>query len=73
MGELSKSDAESKKSMYIESLKNLKKEVREDFTEMDFENADQRTEVEKQIEIMESAYDDGVKLLESMSFANLKK
>jgi len=24
--------------------------------------------VEKQIEIMESAYDDGVKLLESMSF-----
>jgi hypothetical protein len=35
---------------------------------MDFENADQRTEVEKQIEIMESAYDDGVKLLESMSF-----
>ncbi len=67
-GELSKSDAESKKSSYIESLKNLKKEVREDFTEMDFENADQRTEVEKQIEIMESAYDDGVKLLESMSF-----
>ena len=64
MGELSKSDAESKKSSYIESLKNLKK----DFTEMDFENADQRTEVEKQIEIMESAYDDGVKLLESMSF-----
>ena len=35
---------------------------------MDFENADQRTEIEKQIEIMESAYDDGVKLLESMSF-----
>ena len=35
---------------------------------MDFENADQRTEVEKQIEIMESAYDDDVKLLESMSF-----
>ena len=68
MGELSKSDAESKKSMYVESLKKLKKEVREDFTEMDFENADQRTEVEKQIEIMERAYDDGVKLLESMSF-----
>ena len=68
MGELSKSDAESKKSMYIESLKKLKKEVREDFTEMDFENADQRTEIEKQIEIMERAYDDGVKLLESMSF-----
>ena len=68
MGELSKSDAESKKSMYIESLKKLKKEVREDFTEMDFENADQRTEMEKQIEIMERAYDDGVKLLESMSF-----
>ena len=68
MGELSKSDAESKKSSYIESLKKLKKEVREDFTEMEVEKADQRTEVEKQIEIMESAYDDGVKLLESMSF-----
>ena len=68
MGELSKSDAESKKSSYIESLKNLKKEVREDFTEMDFENAGRMWRMEKQIEIMERAYDDGVKLLESMSF-----
>ena len=68
MGELSRSDAEAKRSRYSETLKRIKKNVREDFGEMDFENAFQRKKMEKTIEKMEKKYDECIQLLERMSF-----
>lgn len=68
MGELSRSDAEAKRSRYSETLKRIKKNVREDFREMDFENAFQRKKMEKTIEKMEKKYDECIQLLERMSF-----
>lgn len=68
MGELSKSDAEAKRNRYTETLKKIKKNVREDFEEMDFENAFQRRKMEKTIAKMEKKYDECIKLLADMSF-----
>lgn len=45
-----------------------KKDVREDFEEMDFENAQERTMMESCIESMEDVYDGLVRMLEGMSF-----
>jgi len=68
MGELSRSDAEAKRSRYSETLKRIKKNVREDFEEMDFENAFQRRKMEKAVEKMEKKYDECIQLLAGMGF-----
>lgn len=68
MGELSKSDAEAKRSRYSETLKKIKENVREDFKEMDFKNAIQRKNMEKVIEKMEKKYDECIQLLTGMTF-----
>lgn len=68
MGELSKSDAEAKRSRYSEILEKIKENVREDFKEMDFKNAIQRKNMEKAIEKMEKKYDECIQLLTGMKF-----
>lgn len=68
MGELSKSDAEYKRSRYIERLNDLKGDIREDFEEMDFENADQRDVMEGYIELIEAEYESLISLLDNLTF-----
>lgn len=68
MGELSKRDAEKKQDAYIRHLSKLKERVREEFIEMDFENADKRDEMERKVERLESEYKELISKLESMSF-----
>lgn len=69
MGELSKRDAEEKRENYISKLRQLKTYVREDFTEMDFENADQRDVIEGHIEEIEGYFDGLISSLENMQFS----
>ena len=68
MGELSKKDAEAKRDMYVENLTTQKGDIREDFEEMDFENADQRDVMESYIEAIELEYDSLITTLTNMSF-----
>lgn len=68
MGELSKADAEKKRSSYITIIESVKKSVREDFEEMDFENAEERTLMEGYIKDMEEEYDGLVRTLDGMTF-----
>ena len=68
MGELSKRDAEKKREAYMNHLSKLKGYIREDFEEMDFENADQRDVMEGYIESIEKEYDLLVSTLEGMTF-----
>lgn len=68
MGELSKADAEKKRSSYITIIESVKKSVREDFEEMDFENAEERTLMEGYIKDMEEEYDGLVRTLDRMTF-----
>lgn len=68
MGELSKADAERKRSNYISKITKIKRNVREDFEEMDFENANERTMMENCIEGMESIYNSLIGMLAGMNF-----
>ena len=68
MGELSKADAEKRRSRYISRIQDVKSKVREDFEEMDFENAKERTEMEKWIESMEEEYEGMIQRLNGLSF-----
>ena len=68
MGELSKKDAEKKRDDYVDDLAKLKEDIREDFEEMDFVNADQRDVMETYIEDIESEYDALITMLNNMSF-----
>lgn len=68
MGELSKADAEAKKQKYISIISDVKSDVREDFEEMDFENAVERTNMEAYIKSMEEEYDGLLRTLEGMRF-----
>lgn len=68
MGELSKKDAEKKRDDYVDDLAKLKEDIREDFEEMDFVNADQRDAMETYIEDIESEYDALITMLNNMSF-----
>lgn len=69
MGELSKRDAEAKRADYISKLTQLKAYARENFTEMDFENADQRDVIEGHIEEIEGYFDGLISSLENMQFS----
>lgn len=68
MGELSKADAEKKRNKYISQITKIKGYVREDFEEMDFENAQERTMMENCIESMESIYNSMIGMLAGMNF-----
>lgn len=69
MGELSKSDAEVKRSKYISILTKQKEYVREDFEEMDFENAVQRDIMEGYIEEIEKEFGILLTTLQNMQFS----
>lgn len=69
MGELSKQDAERKRDSYKEHFRRMKSRVREDFEEMDFENADQRNHMEGHVSSIESIIDGLIKELDAMTFA----
>jgi len=68
MGELSKADAEKKKNKYISKIQDIKSKVREDFEEMDFKNAKERTKMEGYIKSMEEEYTGLINVLNGMSF-----
>ncbi len=68
MGELSRSDAEKRRDNYVSDLEKLKKYVREDFEEMDFENADQRDVMEGYIESIEAEFASLISTLNNMTF-----
>ena len=68
MGQLSKSDASSFRDDLVSYFGKCTKDVRENFTEMDFENADKRTKMEEYISNMEKKYDGLIKELNDMSF-----
>ena len=68
MGELSKSDAERKRDDYVDRLTEIKGDIREDFEEMDFVNADQRDAMEAYIEDIESEYNTLITTLTDMTF-----
>lgn len=69
MGQLSKRDAERKRDDYISKLTEVKKNIREDFEEMDFENAVQRNIVEGYIESIETEFGSFISTLQGMSFS----
>ncbi len=68
MGELSSSDASARREGYIARLEKVKKDVREDLTEMDFENALQRDRMERYVESIEEELTGLVRLLDGLTF-----
>ncbi|CBK73064.1 hypothetical protein CIY_00740 [Butyrivibrio fibrisolvens 16/4] len=68
MGQLSAGDAASYREKLANYLKKCKSQVRENFNEMDFENADKRTQMETHIVSMENKYDSIINELNNMSF-----
>ncbi|WP_458459684.1 hypothetical protein [Pseudobutyrivibrio sp.] len=68
MGQLSQSDANSFRNELVSYLERCKKDVRENFTEMDFENADKRKQMETHISNMERKYSGLINELNGMSF-----
>lgn len=68
MGELSKSDAEKKRNEYVTEITKVRNYVREDFEEMDFQNADQRDAMERYIENLEAEYNSLITTLNNMTF-----
>lgn len=69
MGELSKSDAEARRSKYVSVLQKQKQNVRENFEEMDFENAVQQNIMESHIKEIEMEFDGLITTLQSMQFS----
>lgn len=53
MGELGRNDAEMKREKYLKKLEKTGRYVREDFEEMDFENARERDRMEEHVERIE--------------------
>lgn len=68
MGELSKNDAERKREQYQDQLNKMKSKVRENFEEMDFENADQRNFMENHVEAIESVFNGLIMELGAITF-----
>ena len=68
MGELAQEDASRVRDSFIEYFQKSKSGVRENFEEMDFENADKRTQMEQNIINMEMKYDSLINELRNMSF-----
>ena len=68
MGQLSQADASSFRNELVTYFTGLKSDVRENFNEMDFENADKRTQMGVYISNMESKFDDLIRDLNNLSF-----
>ena len=68
MGELGAAYALTKKSMYIQKMSWAKGEVRKNFNDMDFENANKRDEMERYIEDVERILGELVTTLSDISF-----
>lgn len=68
MGELSNQDADIKRENYIDSLRRMKQAVRENFDDMDFENANKRNELENLIISIEDSIQRRISTLNSMRF-----
>ena len=68
MGELSNHDADIKRENYIDSLRRMKQAVRENFDDMDFENANKRNEVENIMISIEDSIQRRISTLNSMRF-----
>ena len=68
MGQLSAGDAANYREKLANYLRKCKSQVRENFEEMDFENADKRTTMEGYVINMENKYDSIISELNSMSF-----
>ena len=68
MGELSKSDAESRKTKYIKVLNDVSSKVEKHFTDMDFENADKRTKMEESVSEIKRICNNAISQLNGMSF-----
>ena len=68
MGEMSKADAERKRNSFRSKIEEAKKQVRENFDEMDFENARERTVMEGYIQEMEGEFAALIGTLDGMTF-----
>jgi len=68
MGQLSSGDASGFRNELVAYFRECKSQVRENFNEMDFENADKRTKMEEHIANMETKYDSLINSLNNMSF-----
>ena len=68
MGQLSAGDAANYREKLANYLRKCKSQVRENFEEMDFENADKRTKMEEYISNMEMKYDSLISELNGMCF-----
>lgn len=68
MGELKKGDAEYKRDSYVTKLESVKRKVREDFSEMDFENAKQRDTMEIAVIDIETELGNMINTLNGMTF-----
>lgn len=68
MAELSARDANAKRTFFEKTLSEAKKQIRENFEEMDFENVDKRDAMEQCIETMEQACNQLLEQLSYMSF-----
>ena len=68
MGELSNHYADIKRENYIDSLRRMKQAVRENFDDMDFENANKRNEVENIMISIEDSIQRRISTLNSMRF-----
>lgn len=68
MGELSRADACAKREKYKQIFTEIMKMADKEFSDMDFENADKRTEIQEHIEKIKSECDVRIKELDSFSF-----
>lgn len=68
MAELSARDGYLKTVNFVQQIIAVKKQIRENFEEMDFENADKRETMEQQVETMERLCSELIGELSGMSF-----
>lgn len=68
MGELSRADAVTKRDSYVQVFESLKSYVETQFADMDFENADKRTEMYECIEKIQRDCDNRINELQGMTF-----
>ncbi|MCR5195466.1 MAG: hypothetical protein K6D38_04055 [Pseudobutyrivibrio sp.] len=68
MGQLSSGDASRFKSDLVSCFQYKKADIRENFNEMDFENADKETKMEEYISSIETKFDSMINVLNSIGF-----
>lgn len=68
MGELSRADACAKRDRYKQIFTEIKTMAEKEFSDMDFENADKRTEMKEHIDAIKSECDARMAELDGFSF-----